>query len=1042
MKKIINILIVVFALVQFVAAQTVKKSASKSDVYIDEEFYYTVEISGVSDLSDLIAFVDRIDPNLDFIRVEYNPSILMLKNWGFCAGITDTYNLSTRRLEILFDTCSGSALGFDTFSFRIYVKPNTGACNVNTIDNAGQLVLSDARVVSNTATVNILKNSPLTIQKTFRNLQNNVLTYDVRLSSATGNFDFLDYTNSTPRFFDEFSIPNCISLTGNPSDIEVVYIGDENQLTSTINASPAITFVPNAVTMDWTLSSAPINKTSLLYQVKIKIANCTCIGQANTFFSLQNTAYFEAEDLCGNKLFEKEQSIIDYVSCKTDPQTGGGTPNIPATVKDSICFTKSLKMDGNDLNLSMKGCTGVYTININNCTPRLNYNKLKLTDVLPTNDINIGNVRVTGNATHSLVNGTLTLNNTQPIGPNENVTVEIPFEVSTNTPNLPIDNCASLTVDGDDGLNNQFTLNRNDCAETLMTVPNKVTVNTTKTICSPAGSQCGPFEIYDNLPGDTVEYSLHFYNYGTAEGKSISLEDILPEHITIDNINTDVKVYKTKKGSISVCDTSDYKDYTNSVSKRYNATTRKLGIDFGSKNRLNEFTCDGVVQYLVKVKAKISPSAPAKSYDNVFVLNYRDDSSNSVSQISNKVTTTVNRDNLVIGNKSHYVAPKDCVNNKQTVKYKILLANMGALPVKVDISDALTVPNGISVSSFGNFRECLSTGYSTGLCNATTPFTPTSTTNSSFTYNDVTLQPCEARVITYDVVYNFSSIDNNAALPVCNDAKVKITIEDNSAVTPVLMTQPSFIKQYLAAGSREEQLEIIEVSKAVTANPEVVNNTEPQKKKSYQAQKNIDFGTKTLSAPCVVISDCLPATEYGCFTDTKESFNFSIDSMDRNGNIKTTLNNTSGQNVTKITYVLTDIKPVKTCEPETFYWNNKPYSFGCLGACPRTLTGRFYSTSPQPAPGSFLVSQPPISGPYGQTNKVEYSSLPTAVTQDIRNFKFPIDVNCNGAFEFTMTAIVNFENCSVCYVSDVYKYNASYLPVFTPIGTSIPKIKL
>ena len=1040
MKKLINILIIVFALVQVTSAQTVTKTASKSDVYIGEEFYYTVEISGVSDLSRLISFDDRLDPNLDFIRVEYNPPIIMLRNWGFCAGITDTYNISTRELEVLFDQCSGSALGFDTFSFRIYVKPNAGACNVNTIDNAGQLVLPDARVKSNTSTVNILKNSPLTIQKTFRNLQNNVLTYDIRLTAASGNFDFLDYTNSTPRFFDEFSIPNCISLTGNPSDIEVVYIEDESKLNLKTNASPTVSFVPNTVIMDWALSSSPIDKTSLWYQVKIKIANCTCVGQPNTFFSLVNTAYFEAEDLCGNKISEKEQSAIDYVSCATDPNTGGGTPNIPATVTDSICFTKTLKMDNNDLNLTMKGCTGVYTININNCTPRLSYNKLRLTDVLPINDINIGNVRVIGNATHNMVNGTLTLNNTQPIGPNESVVVEIPFEVSANTPNLPIDNCASLTVDGDDGLNNQFTLNRNDCANTLMTVPNKVTVNTTKTICSSAGSQCGPFSIKENLPGDTVEYSLHFYNYGTAEGNSISLEDVLPEHITIDNINTDVKVYKNRLGRIETCDTSKYKDYTSTVSKRYNSATMKLSIEFGNKNRLNEFTCDGVVQYLVKVKAKISASAPAKPYDNAFVLNFKDESNNSVSQLSNMVTTTVNRDNLVLGNKSHQVAPKDCVNNTQKVRYKILIANMGALPVKADISDALTVPNGISVSSFGNFRECTSTGYSTSLCIAANPFTPTSTTNTGFTYNDVTLQPCEARVITYDVVYNFSSIDNNAALPVCNDAKVKITIEDNSAVTPVLMTQPSFIQQYLAAGSREEQLEIIEVSKAVTANPEIVNNKSPQKMQSYKAQKNIDFGTKTLSAPCVVISDCLPATESGCFTDTKGSFNFSIDSMDRSGNIKTT--HTSGQNVTKITYILTDIKPVKTCESETFYWNNKPYIFGCLGACPRTLIGRFYSTSPEPTPGSFLVSQPPIGGPYGQTNKVEYSSLPTAVTQDIRNFKFPIDVNCNGAFEFTMTAIVNFEDCSVCYVIDVFKYNASYLPVFTPIGTRIPAFKL
>ncbi|MFD1061939.1 isopeptide-forming domain-containing fimbrial protein [Winogradskyella litorisediminis] len=1038
MKKIINILVVAFALVQVMQAQTVTKTASKSSVFIGEEFHYTISINNVTDLSKLIEFTDKIDPALDFVRVEYNPSTVLLQNWGFCNAINNSYNAGTREVKVEFNQCNGSAIPNGSYSFKIYVKLNSQACNYSTLDNQGVLKLADANIKSNTEQISVKTQIPIQLQKTFRNLQNNVLTYDVRLTSNTGNFEFLDFANFTPKFFDEFNIPNCITLTGNPSDIEVEHITDESAMTGN-TVTPNIAFSPNVVTMDWNLDQNLKSASSLLYQVKIRLVNCTCFGPT---FTLSNTAYFEAKDKCGNRIFEKEQSIIENITCIKDPNNpNGGSPNIPVTIKDSICFSKTLKMYGNDLNLTMKGCKGKYTIEIKNCTPRLSYNTIKLKDILPNQDLDIGQITTSNNATANLANNNLTVTNNANIAPTESIIIEISFKTSTNVPNESIDNCATLIVDGEDELGNLFTLNKESCAETLRTVPNSVAIQRTKTICNSPDRTCGPFAIDEFLPGDTVEYALHFYNYGLAEAKDINLEDALPTHFTIDDINTDVRIFKskTRQTSISTCDTSDFKDVTSTVAKRFNSNTNLLNIDFGNKHRLNEFTCDGVVQYIVKVKAKIKPDAPTGLYENIYRLDYIDSNlGGRQSLLSNKASIQINRDNLVMAYKSMDADTKNCDLNTQKVTYSILLANLGSIPVTADITDRLTVPNNITVTSFGNFKECISIGAGP-LCSPSTPFSPTAATATGFDYIGVVLQPCEARVISYEFEYNFAQLPNNETVQVCNDAKVKTYIDgpQSSIVKPVLLSDTSLIQQYLNAGSRKEQLDIVEVAKALQQNPEIVNFDTPQKSQNYQAalQKNIDFGTQSLPQKCITISDCVKNKEADCIVDGNGSFDFNIIGVSRNGDISTTLNNNSQEKIMKIEYVLNDIKPVNPCIPNVFYFNGRPFVYGCFGACNRNISGRFISTSPPPSPGSWLVNQPPIIGNYSQTNKVEYSGMPHAVTQDNRTFKFPTSLNCNGIYEYSITAVVYFEDCSICYVTDYYKYFASYKP--THLGGGI-----
>src|SRR5690606_25994259 len=134
-------------------------------------------------------------------------------------------------------------------------------------------------------------------------------------------------------------------------------------------------------------------------------------------------------------------------------------------------------------------------------------------------------------------------------------------------------------------------------------------------------------------------------------------------------------------------------------------SSRTLKIDLRN-NKLDEFTCKGVTHYVVKVKAKIDLSAPNGTYENVLTVNYKDTCDNSShTTISNKVTSVVNVDNLVIGYKTSTAIIEDCEAKTKTVTYKIVLANMGTFPVYADINDVLNVPNPINVVSYGNFKK-------------------------------------------------------------------------------------------------------------------------------------------------------------------------------------------------------------------------------------------------------------------------------------------------------------------------------------------------
>lgn len=1020
---------------QISSAQTITKTASNNNPYIGEEFYYTIKISGVSDLSDLNRIEDNLGPELDYIGVDYNPSMLALLNVGYgigCVSYNDN-NSALHSFRLDFYNCNGITLGgLDSFSFKVKVKLNKEACRLTTYDNKAGLYLHSKPIKpikSNVESVTVNKSDPFALQKTFRSSSNGELVYDIRLSSQSGNFYPMDFDPAVSRTFqDTFTIPSCLTIGIN--DVEVVLIEDESTTPMTQSTSFAYnkSINGNIVNIDWDLQGATEDTSNILYQVKFKTNGCSACG--NQLFQLQNQIDFSGLDKCGTPIKKSKQFNIDNAACVN------GQLEVPSPIAKKICLEKRLELDGNNLNLTMKGCTGKYIIEINNCSGRIIYKNFTLTDLI-SQDLNInGPITINGNATHTMVNQTLTVIPTGYLNPNEKIEITIPFEVTTAQENLRIDNCTDISLYGYDSIINSITYNVTEqaCATPLVTVPNEVAIVTNKTLCSDAKTTCGSFTNTNNLPGDTVEYALHFYNYGTVEAKEVKIKDVLPPYFQIQNLNTDVKVYRVQRQKIKdLCELEPVmKDITQEISKGYSTATNLLEIDMNNMN-LDEFTCDGVVQYVVKIKAKININAPNGTYENVYTISYKDPSTNSSNTlVSNKVTNVVNVDNLVIGYKdfngvdtSEYIT-QDCEAKTTTVSYKIVMANMGSYNVYAELDDIVSVPNNVSIVSIGNFQKSVN-----GSLFA--PITVNNITANGFNKLTYMLYPCEVTVITYDVVYNTNLLSKNETVLACNNASVKVYPKDERFVNAVFTSNPSLINNYSKAKTDGQKLEAISLIKSVQ---NTLNLKKPKKSKKPKSPNNTEIFSTQLNQKCVSLSDCLKGAGSGCFTDTSQSFDFKINGMNRNRIVTTTLNIIPGNRVTKIEYLLTDIRQIDTCEDKVFYWRGKPLTLNCNG-CSSNVANAFTTTNLAPIGQLNYVFQPPVIGNYGSVNKVEFSGPPTVVTQDIRGFNFPAILNCNGTFEFAITAIVHFEDCSVCYITDVFDYNASFRFVIPPRRTPV-----
>ncbi len=327
--------------------------------------------------------------------------------------------------------------------------------------------------------------------------------------------------------------------------------------------------------------------------------------------------------------------------------------------------------------------------------------------------------------------------------------------------------------------------------------------------------------------------------------------------------------------------------------------------------------------------------------------------------------------------------------------------------------------------SYGNFKKFVNRIQ-------VLPFSVPNATLNGFSLNGLQLPPCQLTEIKYDVVYNTNLLSKGESVQVCNKAFVNVYLKEKSKIIPVITSNPMLVENFYKAKTDAEKLKAITLIKSFKA--------ENEKNKSRKGV--IDLGSEEFST-CVTLADCLPNSTSGCFSQNSTSFGFSITGMDRNGNITTSLTNNPANKVTKIEYLLSDVRQIKTCEDEVIYIRGRRYINSCSG-CSTNVTGTFKTNNINPIAGSlYYVNAYAGTSTYNEQNKVTFSGPPTTIPQDNRSFKFPVGVNCNGTFEFTITAIVYFEDCSICYVTDSYDYNASFrFIVRNPRGTVLTGPKL
>ena len=713
---------------------------------------------------------------------------------------------------------------------------------------------------------------------------------------------------------------------------------------------------------------------------------------------------------------------------------------------EPLCVSKSIIMDNNDLGITMQGCKGSYFITVENCSNIYEYNTINIGDLVPS-EVKILGVNANG-WTYNQTGNQITASG-NGLGRGQSHTIEIKFQVRTPLPSHRFENCAKVEVKA----KNVYTavnsiLRKNACAS-IKTVPNTVALVQKKSLCSSVNHTCGTFSHNFYLPGDDVAYELRVYNYGTVEGTNVVIDDQLPSQLRILNpTTTDVRVYQVYSGSSSVvngeCTTSSYTDITPSTSIGYSATTNRLRVRLNN-NTLKPFTCDGVTSYLVTVNARIQQSTPNGTYLNQFTTTFKDRSTNTqVSEASNNVPFTVNKNALIIADKRVVQGSvvRDCKTHTTKVKYQIRVANMGEFPVNIDIEDQLTPVTNVSASiNPASFRECTS---ALGPCTPTTPSTPSSVTNTTFKYNQIPFNACEMKVFEFEVTYNTNFLSKGTVVEACNNATITaytgtklgppVVIPNNG--TPVQRSivvngQSGLLEEYFNADTAQKQLEVIETVKALKADqPERLGmlarfsglgNHNPG---PFSPYSGIYFGKDTVSA-CLNLWDCLEGVENICYPDptSASTTTFSIDDMNSNGIINTTLTVDPSRKVTKIEYLLTDVRFTEICDTETIIIKGRPYQISC-GSCNGDATGVFYSTTAGPIGNLTLQPIFPASttGTYHEVNKVSFEGVESSLATVTRDFRFPTSVNCTGNWDFVITAIVTYDDCSVCYVSDTFDF--------------------
>ncbi len=1057
MKKILLIiLLAVGAFINTNAQITITKSGPAS-VHVGEIFEYTVNISGITNLSQLGRIEDQLDPNLTCISSDFastGSSVFSFYSF-WCPTSLNTTLTAVPTLPVTggllvftfppSPACSGTGSG--SLSFKIKVSVGLGACNVSSISNSVKLFDQSNSMLYQSSPCNVLidNSKPWTLKKTFRSFTGGYLIYDVRLSSSVEQYNLPVLLNTV--FTDDFTTDPCIGADISLSKVD--YIPDEANLTLVTPMSGATSGGPNIFHFSWSLPNPTLpTLSSYLFQVKIKVAGCSCIG---TPFNLLNHVDFAATDICGLPVHLIDDFNLMNARCLNNTL-------VPAD-EAKLCVKKEVHLLDNALNLTMSTCRGEYIITINNCTNTFNYTSINLTDLLPPadhleiNTINAGPITVlpSGYSGGITLTGTiLTFATSISLAPGGIITITIPFIVTTPLPNEPINNCADISVLLDDGVAPASTIAEHFCDIGIRTVPNNVAIVTNKQICTTPVHSCGGYTINTNLPGDIVEYALHVYNYGTGLGTNFIVTDNLPANFNILDPANDIKVYKKEHWGSVITDECDISAFTEIISPFISKTyiSNTLTVNFLA-NELDQFTCAGITHYIIKIRTQIAANVPNGSYPNVFQTQYTEYINGLgviKSEVSNVVTSIVDRDQLVFTKKTA-TASSDCVNKRDTIKYEIWAINMGTQPIAVNINDVIPVPSPLSIATGITVIESETTNSSgTIIVNPLISSGPMSVayTATTLDINNYEIAPCTLVKFRYSVVFNTNNLSIGQSVKVCNNAVITVGYLEGgknpdfkSLPDITVSNNPWLINKFFDAKTDLDKFKVLEKIKLAN---KTGNNKMVRVKKSISGTATVfvPINTITLQA-CINISDCLDGSGTGCFTSTGAgNFTFAVNSIDNSGKASTTLTiPAAAPKVRKVEYILADTRIlVDACADPNYCYN-----------CNQSLVGNFYTST------SLIGSLPSISIPlpavgyYKEKNKVEFSDPSYSNITGSYNIDFQLPVsslNCNGNLEVVLTAIVYFEDCSVCYVSVAYDYNAIYtwkIPVIKKLNSKGTRIK-
>ena len=1051
MKKIIFIIALTFGLfLQAKAAVTITKTASNSNPYIGEIFEYTINIQGITSMAQLGKIEDVLNPNLQYISSDFATSSNIAGLYNvFCTGggaLTAPSPGSSGTLVFNFPAgCSGSGGG--NLSFKIKVAVKTSACSLNivSIGNSVKLLNQTNSLVatSSITAITVNKANPWKLIKTFRSFAAGFLIYDVRLVSSVAEY----YTNVLPStaFTDNFTGSSCIDYDGVNS--QVVYVPNEANLNVTQPMTSAATH-PNGLVFNWSLPAVGGSNfpSSYLFLVKIKVLGCSC---EDSNFDLLNKAEFNGTDVCGNNIYLVDNFNLLSATCANG--SGGSGPIVTAPEQPEICVSKHVVLDNNQLNLTMAGCTGKYIIKVKNCTESFNYTIIKLSDIFPSSanlTVNCAGISVapftyTSALTTTVGCAGLNFYSTIALAPGQEIIIEVPFTVVTNVPNQSIQNCAMAEITLENGIIPPFAMTKTACDVGITTVPNEVAVLVSKKICSSSIHTCGVYTNANNLPGDEVEYALHFYNYGTRDGTALRLTDQIPVFFNIQNLNTDVRVYKLTNAAgllNNTCDISTLVDITSTVTKTF--IGNKLVVNFSS-NILDKFTCAGVTHYVVKIKTKIANNAPNGNYPNSFTLDYKDLGVPKLF-VSNTVNSVVQKDQFVITKKEVSSKTTDCVNKRNTIDYEIWAVNMGYIPITLKINDIVSIPAPLAIANGISNVQYLIAPSTTWLPLSSGSGMTVTTTTTTLNINNYTLAPCELVKFKYRIIINTSGLNSGQTKEVCNKAKItvgymsKLILDYTDASLPniTLVKNVDLINQYFDASSDAVKFTILEKMKSERKAPAL-----EEKRKTFPKLDialplvYVPIDTLSIDPVCIKISDCLNGASRGCLSSNGgNNFTFSVVNLQPNKTLLTNLQIFAGApKVRKVEYILSDIRMITN---------------GCIVCCLPNTTGNFFCTDLTPIGGlshNYLITYPP--GIYREKNKVEFvsSGYNNIAGNHAKSFQLPIaNWSCSGDVELVITAIIYFEDCSICYQSVAFDYRTkpTWRPILLPWTLPNPKSAL